>query len=102
VKIRNNLSVGAGFDYIHSTIELHQRGDLSAVAVAPGVTFGQLGIPAYTDFFDAVLKASGNGVGFHFGVQWRATDRLSSAGAGSRGARSSTTGRQTSRRSRPA
>jgi len=27
-----------------------------------------------------VLKASGNGVGFHFGVQWRATDRLSFGG----------------------
>src|SRR5204863_188641 len=58
----------------------HNPAGLSAVAVAPGVTFGQLGIPAYTDFVDAVLKASGNGVGFHFGVQWRATDRLSFGG----------------------
>jgi long-chain fatty acid transport protein len=80
-QVHDRLQLGIGVAYIHSTAELHQRADLSTVtaAVTPGgpITFAQLGIPAYTDFADATLNASGNGVAFHFGAILKVTDRLS-------------------------
>lgn len=80
------LSFGLGVAYIHSTVELHQRIDLSQQLVPalfglpPGTTFGTIGIPSYTDFADAALTASGNGVAFNGGVQIKVSDRFTIGG----------------------
>lgn len=82
------LSLGLGVAYIHSTVELHQHADLSQFPLPtdpnnplpPGTTFGQIGIPAFTDFADADLRASGNGVAFNGGLQVKVTDRLTLGG----------------------
>jgi long-chain fatty acid transport protein len=63
--IPGHLSVGAGVDLVHSTIEVHQRGD------AP--TIGLRG----TDVADAVLSGSGNGVTGHVGAVLRLNARTS-------------------------
>jgi long-chain fatty acid transport protein len=76
-QIHDRLQLGFGIAYIHSSVELHQHADLSTVTAAPGITFGMLGIPNYTDFANADLSASGNGVAFHFGAIVKVTDRLS-------------------------
>ncbi len=76
------LSLGLGVAYIHSTVELHQRIDLSQQLVPaifglpPGTTFAAIGIPTYTDFADAALTASGNGYAFNGGIQVKVNDRL--------------------------
>ena len=57
------LSVGAGLDVVHSTIEVHQRAD------AP--TVGLRGF----DIADATLKGSGNGITGHVGAVLRVSDR---------------------------
>jgi long-chain fatty acid transport protein len=57
------LSVGAGLDVVHSTIDVHQRAD------AP--TVGLRG----TDIADAELKGSGNAVTGHVGAVLRLSDR---------------------------
>lgn len=56
-------AIGGGPVFGHSTVELTQALDLSAQTVAPGVTFGQLGIPLYTQFGTANIKGSGNAFG---------------------------------------
>ncbi len=68
-QVNSWLQIGAGFDYIRTTVDLKQRVDLSSqVAAAGGVTFGNLGIPLGTDFADAhVTGGSWSGTG-HFGV----------------------------------
>jgi long-chain fatty acid transport protein len=63
--IPGRLSLGAGLDLVHSTIDVHQRAD------AP--TIGLRG----TDIADAVLKGSGNGVTGHVGAVLRVNDRTS-------------------------
>lgn len=80
------LSFGLGVAYIHSTVELHQRLDLSQQLVPalfglpPGTTFGTIGIPNYTDFADVSLSGSGNGVAVNGGVQIKVSDRLTIGG----------------------
>ena len=62
-------SIGFGLDIVYSKVEIIQRVDLSTQTV-PGVgTFAQLGIPSFTDFADAKLRAHGWGVGFNVGAQ---------------------------------
>ena len=61
--IPGRLSLGAGLDLVHSTIEVHQRAD------AP--TIGLRG----TDVADAELKGSGNGITGHVGAVLRLNDR---------------------------
>jgi long-chain fatty acid transport protein len=73
VQLEPGFSVGAGLDVIYSQVKLRQRADLSgnqvpSATVPPGTTFGQLGIPAGTDFADAELTGSGTSVGGHFGL----------------------------------
>ena len=85
-----SLKFGIGVAYIHSTLKLKQRADLSTQALPPsldaaaglplGTTFGQLGAPTGTDFADASLHASGNGVAFNFGAIWKVNDQLSIGG----------------------
>ncbi len=41
------------------------------------VSLGMLGVPTGTDFADAAFDVSGNGWGYHIGVMFKATDRLS-------------------------
>jgi long-chain fatty acid transport protein len=74
------LKVGVGVAYIHSTLELHQRVDLATESPSPGVTFASLGIPVGTDFADATLKGSGNGVAVNFGGIIKVSDKLSIGG----------------------
>ena len=81
VKLTNRISVGAGLDITHLHVELHQRADLSEVALPPpappGATFANLGIPRGTDFADAEVSGNAWNVGANFGIHWQATDRLS-------------------------
>ncbi|MGE5143369.1 MAG: OmpP1/FadL family transporter, partial [Acidobacteriota bacterium] len=80
------LSFGFGVAYIHSTVDLHQRVDLSqqqvpaAFGLPPGTIFATIGIPTYTDFADASLSASGNGIAFNGGIQIKVNDRLTLGG----------------------
>jgi long-chain fatty acid transport protein len=77
-QVRPWLRVGAGFDYIHSSVSLRQRVDLSTQRTsATGPTFGQLGIPEFTDFADAELTGSSWSAVGHFGVLLTPTDRVS-------------------------
>jgi long-chain fatty acid transport protein len=89
-QISPNLKFGIGVAYIHSTLKLKQRADLStqvlpgsldsAAGLPLGTTFGQLGAPVGTDFADASLEASGNGIAVNFGAIWQVSDKLSIGG----------------------
>jgi len=80
-QVNDWLKVGLGVAYIHSTVELHQRADLSTQAVpAQPFTFASLGIPTGTDFADAELNASGSGMAVNFGGVIKVNDRLSIGG----------------------
>jgi long-chain fatty acid transport protein len=73
-QLNDNWSVGGGPIYGHSTVELVQAADLAAVPTsANGPTFGQLGIPARTEFALARVKGSANGYGFALGLQGKLT-----------------------------
>ncbi|HET7025874.1 MAG TPA: outer membrane protein transport protein [Gemmatimonadales bacterium] len=77
MKLNDKWNFGAGFDINFMSVELDQRLDLSTQQAAPGVTFAMLGIPAGTDFGAASLSGNGTGVGYHLGVQFKASDRVS-------------------------
>jgi long-chain fatty acid transport protein len=84
-KINDKFQVGLGFAYIHASVELHQRADLStqvvpSPSVPPGTRFSALGISEGTDFADAGLDASGSGFAINFGAIWRITDKLTIGG----------------------
>lgn len=75
-QINDAWSVGGGPVLGHSRVELVQGLDLStvvALAGPPPVTFGQLGIPKYTEFGRATLNGSANAVGFALGVHGKLT-----------------------------
>ena len=62
-------SIGGGPVFGFSSVELRQGIDLAAVpVVAGGPTFGQLGIPAGTQFAAARLKGNGTAWGFNVGI----------------------------------
>jgi long-chain fatty acid transport protein len=64
------LSLGVGFDYVRSSVNITQRLDLANQATPiPGRTFGDLGIPRGTDFAEAILEGDGTGTGWHVGMQ---------------------------------
>jgi long-chain fatty acid transport protein len=77
VRVNRWLQLGAGFDWIWTHVDLKQRVDLSSQLAAPGTTFGQLGIPAGTDFADAELTGNAYSAGGHFGVIVNPTSKLS-------------------------
>lgn len=80
-QVTPRLSFGLGVAYIHSSLELHQRVDLSQQQVpAQPFTFASLGIPTYTDFADAALTATGTGVAFNGGVTFKVNDQLTVGG----------------------
>jgi long-chain fatty acid transport protein len=73
-RVNNWLQIGAGFDYIHTSVDLKQHVDLSSQvlptspATPAGTTFGNLGVPLGTDFADAHLTGGANSAAWHFGV----------------------------------
>jgi long-chain fatty acid transport protein len=73
-QVNDKWSVGIGPIYGHSSVELVQAVDLAGVPTSPGgPTFGQLGIPARTEFARATLKGSANAFGFTVGVHAKLT-----------------------------
>jgi len=89
-QVSPNLKIGIGVAYIHSTLKLRQRADLStrvipaALAVPAGLpagtTFGMVGVATGTDFADATLDASGSGFAVNFGAILKVSDRFSIGG----------------------
>ena len=74
IQVNENWSVGVGPIFGHSTVELVQGVDLAGVPTsAGGPTFGQLGIPARTEFARAKLKGSANAFGVTLGVHGQLT-----------------------------
>lgn len=74
-QMNERWSFGAGPIFGHSNVELIQALDLSEQVVAPGTTFGELGISARTEFARANLEGSANGFGGHIGVYGRPNER---------------------------
>jgi long-chain fatty acid transport protein len=83
-QITPNWSIGGGPVFGHSKVELVQGVDLSQQtareipatppATAPTIiTFGQLGIPARTEFARASLEGSANALGVNVGLHGRLT-----------------------------
>lgn len=68
------LSIGAGLNLGIAHVRLQRRLDLAAQRTGIGTTtFGQLGVPAGTDFADVNLTADDLGLGWHAGALWRPT-----------------------------
>jgi long-chain fatty acid transport protein len=78
IKFSDRVSVGVGADITYLNVELRQRVDLSVQPI-PGTpyTFGQVGVPAGTDFADVQLSGHAWNPGFHVGVQAKVTDKVS-------------------------
>ncbi|MEO6864605.1 MAG: outer membrane protein transport protein [Gemmatimonadaceae bacterium] len=64
----DNWSIGGGPVFGHSTVDLTQSVDLSQQTVAPGITFGRLGIAAQTEFARAKFHGTSNAMGYNVGV----------------------------------
>src|SRR5205807_10136822 len=80
-QVKDWLKVGLGVAYIHSTVDLRQRVDLSTQPVpTQAFTFAALGIPTGTDFADGKVSASGSGIAFNVGAIVKVNDRLSIGG----------------------
>src|SRR6266853_4184354 len=89
-QVSPKLQFGIGVAYIHSTLKLRQRADLSTQLVPDalripaglpvGITFAMLGVATGTDFADGALDATGTGFAVNFGGIWQVTDRLSIGG----------------------
>lgn len=60
--------MGGGPVFAYSHVELRQSLDLAQQEAVPGLTFGQLGVAARTEFARAKLSGSGTAVGFNVGV----------------------------------
>jgi long-chain fatty acid transport protein len=80
-QVSPRLSVGGGLDIVRGNVELNQRLDLAnapvpLAGVPPGTTFSQFGIAPGTDFANTHLEATKTTVAAHFGVSFKASDRL--------------------------
>jgi long-chain fatty acid transport protein len=73
-------AVGGGPIFAYSKIELRQSIDLSEQFILPGVTFGQLGIAAQTEFGRAKLNGSSTGWGFNVGLHGKLSESWSVGG----------------------
>jgi len=72
------LKLGLGVAYVHGSVELNQRVDLSEQLVTGQTfTFAALGIPTGTDFADSRLTADGNGFAVNVGAILKISDQLS-------------------------
>lgn len=67
-QIARGWSIGGGPVIGHSNVELRQSLDLASVATPAGPTFGQLGIPARTEFGTLLMRGSATAVGFNVGI----------------------------------
>jgi long-chain fatty acid transport protein len=76
-KLGEYVKLGVGFDFNLFHVQLRRRVDLSTQQAAPGVTFGNLGIPFGTDFADVNLHGNATGVGFHVGAIFQPSQRVS-------------------------
>ena len=76
-QINDHVSVGGGPDFVFSTLELNQRLDLSTQSLAPGITFGQLGVPSGTDFANLKISGGDFSMAGHVGVLVKANGALS-------------------------
>jgi long-chain fatty acid transport protein len=77
IKLSNKMSFGIGIDATYLNVELRQRVDLSTQALGTtGLTFGQVGIPANTDFADVELKGNRWHAGYHLGLKIDTNDRF--------------------------
>jgi long-chain fatty acid transport protein len=76
-RVSPRFQIGAGLDIIRTSVELHQRVDLST-QLLPGTTtpFSAIGIPAGTDFADARIHGNATSYAAHFGVTYRVNDRI--------------------------
>lgn len=63
-----NWSIGGGPVIGYSRVQLVQGLDLATQMTPVGVTFGQLGVPAETQFARATLKGSATAFGFNVGI----------------------------------
>jgi long-chain fatty acid transport protein len=73
-QLTDNWSIGGGPIFGHSSVELVQAVDLAGVPTsAGGPTFGQLGIPARTEFARAKLKGSASAWGVTLGLHGKLT-----------------------------
>ncbi len=89
-QVTPRLSFGLGVAYVHASVALHQHLDLSQqliptaisgpAGLPAGLTFGQVGIPTNTDFANADLSATGNGIAFNGGVIFKVNDQLTLGG----------------------
>ena len=66
--ISKDWSVGAGVVFGYSQVQLQEALDLSTQVAAPGITFGQLGIPTYTQFGTANIQGSATTWGYALGL----------------------------------
>lgn len=69
-------SIGGGPVFGYSKVTLRQSIDLASQTAAPGVTFGNLGVPAQTEFARASLEGSGTAWGFNVGIHGTLTPTL--------------------------
>jgi len=77
VRLSPRIQVGAGFDIVRAMVDLHRRGDASAVPLGTTATFAAIGIPVGTDFADVRMHGTATSYGGHFGIMVRPTDNLS-------------------------
>ncbi len=78
IKFSDRVSVGIGVDITYLNVELRQRVDLSVQPITgTPYTFGQVGVPAGTDFADVKLAGHAWNPGFHVGVQVKVNDSVS-------------------------
>lgn len=69
-------SIGGGPIFGHSSVELTQALDLSAQEIAPGLSFGMLGVPRATEFARGSLDGSATGFGFNVGLHGTMSERV--------------------------
>jgi long-chain fatty acid transport protein len=75
-KLTERVSVGFGVDITYLNVELRQRVDLSVQKLPNGIPFSAIGVPAGTDFADVELAGHQYHYGFHFGLQAKASNRV--------------------------
>ncbi len=77
MRLSDRIQIGAGMDITRVSVELKNRLDLSAMPLAPGLTFQALGVPKDTDFADLDLTGNAFSFGGHLGIIVKASDAIS-------------------------
>jgi long-chain fatty acid transport protein len=74
----DQFMIGGGVDIAYYKLRLRQRVDLSTQAISgTPLTFGQIGVPRYTDFADIMLEGHDIAVGFHVGALIKPSEKFS-------------------------